>query len=318
MSKGFRLRFVFIGLVFGFLIFFSTSFLGSEELSKGSILGFVYGEDGTTPLEGAVVEFKNISTGAVYESSASDDLGVFKIEGVEKGLYVYGIRTAQGDFNSDRAIGVRIRENETAKLSISLTPYDEKVRSAIKDVYKEQKVAGKSLVGSVVNYNQDTRIAEVSIMNGMLRREDRIQAKGENTNFYQDGSLFEVEGSFADNLFAGQTAFMAVKDRVEIGDLIYAVATSGILPLFTSPLGNASVITGSSQIVGNIAALGQGGPPPLPIPPGLPSGFFVDGKPVDWLEEFLLNFCSNYPAPQNHPWCQYYCTEFDNTVGWCK
>ncbi|GAI24842.1 unnamed protein product, partial [marine sediment metagenome] len=219
---------------------------------------------------------------------------VFKIEGVEKGLYIYGVRTAQGDFNSDGTIGVRIRENETAKLSISLNPYDEKVRSAIKEVYEEQKIKGKSLVGRVVNYSPDTGIAEVSIMKGLLRLEDRIQTKGENTDFYQDGNLFEFEGSSVDNLFAGQTASLAVKSGVEIDDLIYTVAKSGIIPLFSSPSGNASVITGSSQIVGSVTALKGGGPPVYP------SGFLVEGKPEGWLDRFLDKFC---PKRLDHPWC---------------
>jgi len=309
MSKSVKLNFVFIGFAFCFLILCSISFLRSEEVSKGSILGFVYDEDGTTPLEGAVVEFKNISTGAVYESSKSDDLGVFKIEGVEKGLYIYGVRTAQGNFNSDGTVGVIIRENETAKLSISLSQYDEKVRSAIKEVYEEQRIKGKSLVGTVVNYSPDIGVAEVSIMKGLLRLEDRIQAKGENTDFHQDGNLFEVEGSFVENLFAGQTAFLAVKNRVEIGDLIYAVAKSGILPLFSSPLGNASVITGSSQIVGSVSALGDGGPPVLP------SGFYADDKPEGWLEKKLESFCRHHPDP-GHPWCVEFCRLYP-TNPWC-
>jgi hypothetical protein len=308
--KGVKLKFVFIGLAFGFLIFCSPSFLRGEEVSKGSILGFVYDEDGTTPLEGAVVEFRNISTGAVYTSSKSDDVGVFKIEGVERGLYIYGVRTAQGSFNSDGTIGVIIHGNETAKLSISLTPYEKKVASAIREVYEEQRIKGKSLVGRVVNYSPDARIAEVSIMKGVLRLEDRIQAKGENTDFYQDGNLFEVKGSFVKNLFAGQRAFLAVKNRVEIGDLIYTVAKSGILPLFSNPSGNASVITGNSQIVGNVTAMGDGGPPVFP------SGFYVDGKPADWLEGFLEQFCSNQPNP-NHPWCVWFCTEYP-TNQWCN
>jgi len=195
---------------------------------------------------------------------------------------------------------VRIRENETAKLSISLAPYEKKVASAIEEVYEEQRIKGKSLVGTVVNYSPDARIAEVSIMKGLLRLEDRIQAKGENTDFYQDGNLFEVEGSFVENLFAGQTASLAVKNRVEIGDLIYTVAKSGILPLFTSPSGNASVITGSSQIVGGVTALGKG-------PPVFPSGFLPPAKPEDedWLyTKFLPMFC---PGRSGHPWCVDFC-----------
>jgi hypothetical protein len=313
MLKSFRLSFVFFGLVFCFLIFCSSSLLRSAEVSKGSILGFVYDEDGTTPLEGAVVEFKDISTGALYESSKSDSLGVFKIEGIEKGLYVYGVRTAQGDFNSDGTIGVRIRENETAKLSISLAPYEKKVASAIEEVYEEQRIKGKSLVGTIVNYSPDTGIAEVSIMKGLLRLEDRIQAKGENTDFYQDGNLFAVEGSFAENLFAGQTASLAVKNRVEIGDLIYTVAKSGILPLFSSPSGSASVITTSSEIVEPVTELDDR--------PELPSGFFDGDKPqgdleYQWLHDHMAKFCSKNPT---HKWCAIYCAWYGVTlnIGWC-
>jgi hypothetical protein len=290
MSKGFRLKFVFIGLVFGFLIFCSTSFLRSEELSKGSILGFVYEEDGTTPLEGAVVEFKNITTGAVYESSKSDDLGVFKIEGVERGLYIYGVKTAQGDFNSDGPIGVRIRENETAKLSISLTPYEEKVRSAIEEIYREQETEGKSVVGRAVNYNPDTRIAEVMIMKGLLQVDDKIYAKGDVTDFYQDVNFLGSEDSFVEGIFAGQSASLAVKNKVEIGDLIYKVAKSGVLPLFSKPSGVASVVTGSSEIVGGVTVLCDGWQ--------VPSSWREWWR--NWWANFLKWLCTRWP---NHPWC---------------
>jgi len=280
---------VFIGLVFCFLIFCSTSYLRSEDVSKGSILGFVYDEDGTTPLEGAVVEFKNISTGAVYESSKSDDLGVFKIEGVEKGLYIYGVKTEKGDFNSDGPIGVRIRGNETAKLSISLTPYDEIVRSAIEEIYREQDIEGKSVVGRAVNYNPDTRIAEVVIMKGLLQVDDKIYAKGDITDFYQDVNLLGSEGSFVEGIFAGQSASLAVKNKVEIGDLIYKVAKSGVLPLFSKPSGVASVVTGSSEIVGGVTVLCDGWQ-----------------SPSNWREwwrnlweRILTSFRENY---KNHPW----------------
>lgn len=291
MSKSVKLRFVFIGLAFCFLIFCSTSFLRSAEISKGSILGFVYDEDGTTPLEGAVVEFKNISTGAVYESSKSDDLGVFKIEGVETGLYIYGVKTAQGDFNSDGPLGVRIRGNETAKLSISLTPYDEIVRLAIEEVYREQDIEGKSLIGRAVNYNPDTRIAEIVIMKGLLQVDDKIYAKGDITDFYQDVNFLGSEGSLVEGIFAGQSASLAVKNKVEIGDLIYKVAKSGVLPLFSSPSGNASVIAGSSGIFGGVTVLRK--------------GWKCSSKWREWWSNWWQNFldwlCSRY---ENHPWCR--------------
>ena len=50
------------------------------------MIGFVYNKDGTTPLEGAVVKLKNISTSLIYESSKTDKLGVFKLERIDEGL----------------------------------------------------------------------------------------------------------------------------------------------------------------------------------------------------------------------------------------
>jgi len=217
---------------------------------------------------------------------------------VEKGVYIYGVKTAQGDFNSDGLIGVIIRENETAKLSISLTQYEKRVASAIEELYKEQEIAGKSLVGTVINYDPDVRIAEVFIMKGLLRLDDRIQAQGENTDFYQDVNLFEFEGSSVENLFAGQTASLGVMNKVEIGDLIYTVAKSGILPLFTSPLGNASVIAGSSQIVGGVVLLDDQS--------GVPSEFLERGWYWTCKEQpdkkMCQDKCDQYPDIP-FPWC---------------
>ena len=242
-------RFLFIGIAIAFLLVCSPLFLKSENIAKGNVIGFVYDRDGTTPLEGAAVKFKNVSTSEVYESSKSDSFGIFKIEGLEKGIYIYGVVTAKGDFNANGLVGVRIGENETAKLSISLTPYEKKVASAIQEVYREQKPGGESLVGRVVNYDPDTRIAEVFITNGLLRMDDMIYARGENTDFYQDVKYLEIEDSPVKNLFSGQTAFLAVKKEVKNGDLIYKVWEKGILPIFSRPIGDASVIAGDSRVV---------------------------------------------------------------------
>jgi len=128
------------------------AFLRSES-AKGNIIGFVYGQDGTTPLEGAVVKVKNIATGTVYESSKSDTNGVFTIVGIESGVYLYGVLTPQGEFNSENYFGLRVSEGETAKLSIALTPYEQKVAAAIQAVYSEQAESGEALVGTVIDYS---------------------------------------------------------------------------------------------------------------------------------------------------------------------
>jgi len=116
-------------ICFIFLLTCFYGFVRGENIVKantanGNIIGFVYAQDGTTPLNGAVVKFLNISTNSVYESSQSDTNGIFKINGIETGLYIFGVITPQGDFILDDLVGVRVQKNETAKLSISLTPYN--------------------------------------------------------------------------------------------------------------------------------------------------------------------------------------------------
>ena len=238
-----------IGFTFAILSIFFPSFLRSDDIARGNVIGFVYDRDGTTPLKDATVKAINVLTGSVYESSRSDSYGVFRIQGIEKGLYIYGVKTANGDFNSDSLFGLRIRGNETAKLSISLTPYEGRVASAIKEIYEEQKKDGEALVGQVVSYIPDARMAEISIMKGLLQLDDQIYTKGETSDFPQDVSYLEHEGSSVKNLFSGQTGFIGVEKEVKAGDLIYTVFKKGILPVLSSPSGRASIITGSSEIV---------------------------------------------------------------------
>ena len=90
----------------------------TKETPKGNIVGYVYGPDNTTPVEGAVVRLKNVDTGSEYESAAADDRGMVVVEGVDKGLYMVGISTAGGDYNIGNLIGVRARR--TAKVSFAL------------------------------------------------------------------------------------------------------------------------------------------------------------------------------------------------------
>lgn len=107
-------------LVFSIIIFYFPHELKAQNTGKGNLIGFVYEKDGTTPVEGAVVKLKNVSTGTVYKSSNSDKLGILKTEGIEEGLYIVGISTKEGDFNGVNLIG--IKNDETAKVSFALKP----------------------------------------------------------------------------------------------------------------------------------------------------------------------------------------------------
>lgn len=114
-----------IFIVMACLVLYSPNLLRGENQARGNIIGFVYGEDGTTPLEGATVKFLNVSSDAVVESSLTDRNGLFRVKGIESGLYIFGVLTSEGDFILDDLIGVKIAENETAKISISLASFEQ-------------------------------------------------------------------------------------------------------------------------------------------------------------------------------------------------
>lgn len=120
MKRIYRSKLLTVILIVSFVFLYSAYGLEAKETGKGNMIGFVYQEDGTTPVEGAAVKLRNVATGTGYESTESDKLGIFKVEGVEEGLYLVGVSAEEGDFNVNNLIG--IRGNETAKVSLALKP----------------------------------------------------------------------------------------------------------------------------------------------------------------------------------------------------
>jgi len=53
-----------------------SHFLPAEVSNKGNLIGFVYGEDENTQVEGTVFKIKNIATSKVLENSKYSKLGV--------------------------------------------------------------------------------------------------------------------------------------------------------------------------------------------------------------------------------------------------
>ena len=113
-------RIIAISLIFSFILFSTPYLLAGKDAREGNLLGFVYTPDRTTPMEGAVLKLRNVSTGVVYESFGSDNLGVVRVEGIEEGLYIVGISIVDGDYNLENLIG--IRAERTAKFSVALKP----------------------------------------------------------------------------------------------------------------------------------------------------------------------------------------------------
>jgi len=141
MFKPVRLKSVSLILIFSFILFYSPYLLtGQTEQAgkakgKGDLIGKVYGKDGTTAVEGAVVKIRNVVTHTVYEGK-TDKLGTFKIEGIEEGMYTAGIVTEEGNFNVESLIG--IKANEITKVTFGLKPY-------AKGEVKKAEVRGKIL-----------------------------------------------------------------------------------------------------------------------------------------------------------------------------
>jgi hypothetical protein len=222
--------------------------LGLGAQSTGRVIGFVYDEDGTTPLPGAVVELRNLSNHRHISSLPTDEFGIFRLENVERGVYVYGVTTDQGSFNADGFVAIKIAANETAKMAISLKPYGRKETEAVSAMSKDLEIAGETLVGAIVDFNSATLTADIEITRGRLKVNDRIHARGRTTNFYQDLKVLNKAGSPAAKALAGDKATIRFNQEVEKGDLVYVVKKKEFNPLFLAPIGLAAVIAGSSAI----------------------------------------------------------------------
>jgi len=253
MNKGARLKFVCAALFFFFLLSLSPLLAKTENNPRGNLAGFIYERGGTTPFEGAVVILKNISTGNLHESSKSDSLGVFRIEGLESGIYAFGVMTPQGDFHSDGLLG--IQGNETAKVSISLNSYEQEVASALQEVLKEQEKSGEAQVARVVKYVPESKEAELFIEKGLLQAGDRIHVKGNASDFHQEAQGLKVNGLSAKRVMAGQNCSLGVIKAVEAGDQVYVTRKRGLPPLITNPSGAALIIAGTTAIVYGIIKL---------------------------------------------------------------
>jgi hypothetical protein len=118
-SRLFRSRIVILGLLgaFSFLILPKD---GLAQIKTGSMTGFVFGADKTTPVESAVVKVRNVTNGHEYQSLPTDKTGLYSVKNLPEGRYILGVSGAKGDFNFDYEL--LIKGGEIAKLAVALTP----------------------------------------------------------------------------------------------------------------------------------------------------------------------------------------------------
>ena len=231
------------GSALGLILCLVPSALIPQVPGKGNLIGFVFEKDGSTPVAGAVVVVRNVSTGAVTEGKVSDGLGVFRFSGLDAGLYALGVKSDKGSYNSQDFFGVT--PEKTAKISIALRPYDPAAASAAEAVIKLQRDKGEAFIGKVLRYVPETKEAEVLVEIGLIQDEDRIHIKGVTTDFYQDVRILKAYGAKAERVLSGHSAVFKASSPCEPGDFVYIVCKRGVPPFFLAPLGVAAIVAGA-------------------------------------------------------------------------
>jgi len=149
MFKRLRLKSISLILIFSFILFYSPYILTgqTEQIKgKGNLIGKIYAKDGVTAVVGALAKIKNVTTAKAYESRLTDKLGIFKIEGIEEGMYSVGIVTDEGEFNVESMIGVKA--NKTLLITLVLKPYlkEETKKAEVRsEIFKGDKAPSKIL-----------------------------------------------------------------------------------------------------------------------------------------------------------------------------
>jgi hypothetical protein len=244
MDRGANIKLVSVLLCFSLMLLYFPNIAKAEGQRMGSLIGFIFSEDGTTPVKGAVVTLRNVSTGEIYKSSGTDDHGVFKVEEMPKGLYVMGVSSANGDYNAEELVGVH--SGKTGKLSVTLKTYDEQSQQAAENSNKEKNNKGEVLVGRIISYEPNTKLAVVEIIKGQLREDDEIHALGpediSETDFYQTVKVLTLNDKPIKKAQEGQIVVIWMDEDVVEGDLVYLLKRKGIPPIFLIPIGAALVI----------------------------------------------------------------------------
>lgn len=110
---------LFILFCFGFLVFPVSNF---AKPSIGNLMGFVYGEDGKSPLQDAVVLLKGADTDKVYQSGPTGKTGSYRLSNIDVGTYVVGLKVNEETFNVDGYVKVASGKTDTLSLSLGSPP----------------------------------------------------------------------------------------------------------------------------------------------------------------------------------------------------
>jgi hypothetical protein len=262
MCKNFTMKVAVLLTIFGTFLFAIQPALWAQPGQKGSLAGYIYQSDGTTPAQGAVIKLRNLATGSVFESTKSTDLGYFKVDSLDQGLYVFGAVTDQGEFNATDVIG--IEANATAKLSVALKTQADVEQTGSSD--EPPAIRGEKFLGRIVEFNSSTLEARVFVEKGECNLGDTIHVWGEKkrgseTNFYQRANTIKQNGYTQKKALAGQYYHFPLEKPALVNDWVYLKERSGLAAFFLTPIGMATVLAGSTGIVYIVVTT----PPPVSV-----------------------------------------------------
>ncbi|MBN2200168.1 MAG: hypothetical protein JW747_10010 [Candidatus Aminicenantes bacterium] len=239
-------------LALAFLFLAATlSGLWAKPLPEGSLTGYVYQNDGTTPAQGAVVVLKNMSSGATHRSEPASALGFFKLESLERGLYMFGAVTEQGEFNGRDIIGI---EGDTAaRLSIALEVQAE-TQAKTRDPKTPPAIRGEKFVGRVTNFDESKMEAEIFVEQGEMLLGDSVhlfgdKERGSETDFYQEVRKILQNGVEIDKAVAGQYYVLLLENPALELDWLYVKEKAGLGVIFLTPCGIANILAATTTIV---------------------------------------------------------------------
>ncbi|MCJ7579982.1 MAG: carboxypeptidase-like regulatory domain-containing protein [Candidatus Aminicenantes bacterium] len=217
---------------------------------RGILTGNVFEADGVTPVKGAIVVIRNVSTVREFLSKETDDNGSFEISGIEKGIYLHGVSTSAGNYNSNSDVLIGIKESEKNNVIIVLNQFEDREAAVTGEIYKNLKLDGEALIGRIVGFNPVTMTAEVFLIYGFLKQSAKIHILGEQTDFQQEIASLFVNGEEVEKAFAGETMSIKLNNTAAVNDDVYISCKKfGVLPVFLkNPFGLAVLIAGSGLL----------------------------------------------------------------------
>jgi len=115
----FRSRLMAVCVLVAFVLLMTPvgNFAGQSPLKGGVLTGFVYGSDMKSPVANATVKIRNLNTQKEF-TSPTDNVGMYKITGIDEGWYTLSISSGLGDYSL--TYGVYIKAGEQAKLNLAM------------------------------------------------------------------------------------------------------------------------------------------------------------------------------------------------------